>query len=132
SILLCTKLLKAMKGGFEGDERWFEGDERWFLKAMKGGFEGDERWYRNANMSCTKKKLNTSASFNPRGGCHTCISGEHDAWIGAQGKPIVIVAADQHFSPNLPADGEGECIRILRVENGSLAEIARELTLAAP
>ncbi len=31
--------------------------------------EGDERWYRNANMSCTKKKLNTSASFNPRGGC---------------------------------------------------------------
>jgi hypothetical protein len=94
--------------------------------------EGDERWYRNANISCTKKKLNTSASFNPRGGCHTCISGEHDAWIGAQGQPIVIVAADQHFPPNLPADREGECIRILRVENGNLAEIARELTLAAP
>jgi hypothetical protein len=49
-----------------------------------------------------------------------------------QGKPIVVVAADQHFPPNLPTDGEGECIRILRVENGSLAEIARELTLAAP
>jgi hypothetical protein len=63
---------------------------------------------------------------------HTCISGEHDAWIGAQGKPIVMVAADQHFPPNLPTDGEGECIRILRVENGSLAEIAKELTLAAP
>ncbi len=94
--------------------------------------EGDKRWYRKANISCTKKKLNTSASFNPRGGCHTCISGEHDAWIGTQGQPIVIVAADQHFPPNLPADGEGECIRILRVENGSLAEIVRELTLAAP
>jgi hypothetical protein len=53
--------------------------------------EGNERWYRNANISCTtcKKKLNTSASFNPRGGCHTCISVEHDAWIGAQGQPAL-------------------------------------------
>jgi hypothetical protein len=94
--------------------------------------EGDERWYRNANVSCTTKKLNTSASFTPRGGCHTCISGIHDAWIGRNGQPTVVVASDQHFPANLPVDGEGECIKILRVENGSLAEIARELTAAAP
>jgi hypothetical protein len=94
--------------------------------------DGDERWYRNANVSCTVKKLNTSASFTPRGGCHTCISGVHDAWIGRNGQPTVVVASDQHFPANLPADGEGECIRILRVENGSLAEIAKELTAAAP
>jgi len=93
---------------------------------------GDERWYRNANVSCTVKKLNTSASFTPRGGCHTCISGVHDAWIGRNGQPTVVVASDQHFPANLPADGEGECIRILWVENGSLAEIAKELTAAAP
>jgi len=42
------------------------------------------------------------------------------------------VAADQHFPANLPTDGEGECIRILRIENGSLAEITRELTSLAP
>ncbi|MFO0005323.1 MAG: hypothetical protein ACK559_29775, partial [bacterium] len=93
---------------------------------------GDERWYRNANVSSTDKKMNTSASFTPRGGCHTCISGVHDAWIGRNGQPTVVVASDQHFPANLPADGEGECIRILRVENGSLAEIAKELTAAAP
>jgi len=92
----------------------------------------DERWYRNANSSCTTKKLNTSASFTPLGRCHTCLSGEHDAWEGRDGQPVIIAAADQHFPPNLPADGDGECIRILRVENGSLAEITRELTSAAP
>jgi hypothetical protein len=94
--------------------------------------DGDERWYRNANVSSTDKKMNTSASFTPRGGCHTCISGVHDAWIGRNGQPTVVVASDQHFPANLPADGEGKCIRILRVENGSLAEIAKELTAAAP
>ncbi len=36
------------------------------------------------------------------------------------------------FLANLPADGEGECIRILRIENGSLAEIAKELASQAP
>jgi hypothetical protein len=94
--------------------------------------EEDERWYRNANSSCTTKKLNTSASFTPLGRCHTCLSGEHDAWEGREGQQVIVTAADQHFPANLPADGDGECIRILRVENGSLAEIARELAMAAP
>jgi hypothetical protein len=94
--------------------------------------EGDERMYRNANQSCTKKKINSSASFLPTGTCHTCLSGEHDAWIGEHGQPVLIVAADQHFPANLPTDGEGECIRILRIENGSLAEIAKELSGLAP
>ncbi len=80
--------------------------------------EDEERWYRNANSSCTKKKLNTSASFTPLGRCHTCLSGEHDAWEGREGQPVIVAAADQHFPANLPADGDGECIRILRVENG--------------
>jgi len=94
--------------------------------------EGDERWYRNANSSCTTRKRNSSASFKPSGRCHTCLSGEHDAWIGKLGQPVVIVAADQHFPANLPTDGEGDCIRVIRVENGSLAEITKELTSLAP
>ncbi len=94
--------------------------------------DGDERWYRNANISCTSKMMNLSASFKPNGRCHTCLSGEHNAWIGSNGQPVVFIAGDQHFPANLPADGEGECIRILRVENGSLAEIAKELASRAP
>jgi hypothetical protein len=94
--------------------------------------EGDERWYRNANSSCTSKKINSSASFKPSGKCHTCLSGEHEAWIGKLGQPVVIVAADQHFPANLPTDGDGDCIRIIRVENGSLAEITKELTSLVP
>jgi hypothetical protein len=73
--------------------------------------DGDERWYRNANSSCTTKGINSSASFKPNGRCHTCLSGEHDAWVGYNGQPVVIIAKDQHFPANLPVDGEGECIR---------------------
>jgi hypothetical protein len=94
--------------------------------------DGDERWYRNANYSCTTKGLNSSASFKPNGRCHTCLSGEHDAWVGYNGQPVVIIAGDQHFPANLPVDGEGECIRIMRMENGSLAEIAKELASRVP
>jgi hypothetical protein len=64
--------------------------------APEPGFlvEGDERWYRNWNLSCTAKKLNTSASFTPLGRCHTCLSGEHNAWAGRQGQPVIIAASD--------------------------------------
>ncbi len=39
----------------------------------------------------------------------------------------MIVATDHHFPPNIPVDGEGECVRVLTVEFGSLDEIAKEL-----
>jgi hypothetical protein len=64
--------------------------------------EGDERWYRNANSSCTSKMMNSSASFLPNGRCHTCLSGEHDAWIGSSGQPVVFIASDQHFPGQPP------------------------------
>ncbi len=84
---------------------------------LDSGFlvDGDERWYRNANTSCTSKMMNLSASFKPNGRCHTCLSGKHNAWIGSNGQPVVFIAGDQHFPANLPADGEGECFRILRI-----------------
>ncbi len=54
-------------------------------------------------------------------------------WVlGKEGEPVVIVATDHHFPPNIPVDGEGECIRVLRVEFGSLDEIARELSRMKP
>ncbi len=76
--------------------------------------------------------MNVSASFLAHGKCSTCLNGPHDAWIGREGQPIVLAAGDQHFPPNLPAKGDGECIRILRVENRSLAEITDEVVRRSP
>jgi len=93
---------------------------------------GDERWYRNDNISCMDRKLNISLSFKSTGTCHTCLAGDHDAWVGRNRQPIVIAASDQPFPANLPADGDGDCIRVLRVEDGSIAEITQELINLAP
>jgi hypothetical protein len=62
----------------------------------------------------------------------TCLNGPHDAWQGRDGQPVVVVAGDHHFPANIPAREEGECIKILRVENGSLAEITGELVRMSP
>jgi len=43
-----------------------------------------------------------------------------------------MVAGDHHFPANIPAREDGECIRILRVEYGSLAEITGELVRLSP
>jgi hypothetical protein len=94
--------------------------------------EGDERWFRNYNYSSIERTVNVSCSFSYDGGCVTCLSGRHDAWGGRRGEPVVIVATDHHFPPNIPVDGEGECIRVLRVEFGSLDEIAKELSRLRP
>jgi len=45
---------------------------------------------------------------------------------------VVVVAGDQHFPANLPASAQGECMRIMRVENGSLSEITHELIKKMP
>ncbi len=94
--------------------------------------EGDERWFRNYNYSSIERTVNVSCSFSYDGGCVTCLSGRHDAWGGRRGEPVVIVATDPHFPPNIPVDREGECIRVLRVEFGSLDEIAKELARMKP
>ncbi len=94
--------------------------------------KGDERYFRNYNESSIERRVNVSVSFMYNGTCNTCLSGPHDAWQGREGQPVVIVAGDHHFPANIPAKGDGECIRILRVENGSLAEITGELIRLSP
>jgi hypothetical protein len=85
-------------------------------ESMDNGFvvEGDERWFRNYNYSSIERTVNVSCSFSYDGGCVTCLSGRHDAWGGKGGEPVVIVATDHHFPPNIPVDGEGGCIRVLK------------------
>jgi hypothetical protein len=94
--------------------------------------KGDERYFRNFNESSIERRVNVSVSFQYNGTCHTCLNGPHDAWQGRDGQPVVMVAGDHHFPANIPAREDGECIRILRVENGSLAEITGELVRLSP
>ncbi len=94
--------------------------------------KGDERYFRNFNDSSIERRVNVSVSFQYNGTCHTCLNGPHDAWQGRDGQPVVMVAGDHHFPANIPAREDGECIRILRVENGSLAEITGELVRLSP
>ncbi len=94
---------------------------------------GDERILRNANMCNMEDKRISSASFDPVSGrCFTCLNGDHPAWAAREGGPICIVLSDQHFPANIPADNAGECMRILRIENGTLTELADELLKIAP
>ncbi len=37
--------------------------------------------------------------------------------------PPVFVLVDQNFPPWVPVGGEGECLKIIQVENGSLTEL---------
>jgi hypothetical protein len=96
-----------------------------------GGFLGDdERWFRNYNIHNIERVVNVSCSFNPRLGlCYTCLGEPHKAWEGKDGQPVVLVLSDQCFPANVPAADGGECLRILRVEDGSMHELTTELLL---
>ena len=47
--------------------------------------------------------------------------------MGRGGKQIVIVAADQSFPACVPSTDSRECIRVVRVEDGSLQEVIHAL-----
>jgi hypothetical protein len=129
-----THLYHAVRSLLSGAMEPRKLNKRMKLDIKDNGFcqPGDERWYRNQNTSSMERRVNVSASFTDSGWCHTCLSGRHEAWKGREGQPVVIVAGDQHFPANLPASGKGECMRVMRVENGSLSEITHELIKKLP
>ncbi len=97
--------------------KYYRGEDPGFMAP------GDERILRNANMCNMEEKRISSVSFDPVSGrCYTCLNGEHRAWMARDGGPICVVLSDQHFPANIPADSAGECMWILRIENGSLRE----------
>jgi hypothetical protein len=73
------------------------------------------------------QKLNVSFSFNPTLlVCNNCRDRPaHGISGGEQDAPMVFVLSDQCFAPALPAAGDGGCIPILRIENGSVNELAK-------
>jgi hypothetical protein len=89
---------------------------------------GDERWLRKYNIHNLDTQMNISCSFNPRTGfcgfCHTCKGEPHKATQGRDGEALAFVVSDQSFPANVPTIGEGECLRVMRVEDGSVHEIA--------
>jgi hypothetical protein len=136
NVIVMIEMYKAVRSVLSAGQDPLKLNPR--MKLNRGedpGFmvPGDERILRNANMCSLEEKRICSTSFDPVSGrCFTCLNGDHRAWAARDGGPICVVLTDQHFPANIPADSAGECMRILRIENGSLSEMADELLKLAP
>jgi len=83
--------------------------------------QGDLRQLACQNVHNIKERSNFSMSLDPaKLECLACT--ERHLFI-RNDNPACIVAADQNFSPLLPAKIGLDCIGVIRVEDGSLAEI---------
>ena len=90
--------------------------------------KGDDRIGRAKLTSNLALRTNITRSFDLiTGKCCSCLAGPHDAQAARGGGPVAYMAADQSFPACVPVGGAGgECLRVVRVESGSL----REITLA--
>jgi hypothetical protein len=87
----------------------------------------DDRMLFNSNNFRLDKGRNVSRTFETVGmTCVVCPTGTHSVLCGKEDQPVVFAIADQNFSASLPAKDGKECIRILRVEDGSLREVTGE------
>ena len=67
-----------------------------------------------------ESSLNVSFSFDPATWqCQNCGDKPHSIWNGSG----VFILSDQNFPPALPTF-DGKCISVIRVENGSLHDLA--------
>ncbi len=73
--------------------------------------------------SVIEKKQNISTSFNPKTlSCGACPArGEHPVG-GEGGERQCLVLSDQNFPGCVPVSS-GECLKIIRIENGMLDEL---------
>jgi len=91
---------------------------------------GDSRTFAAQNYHCAEKGLNMSFSVT-----RPSLSGKDDLMclacpvshsladrMAVEGRPVAIILADQNFPALLPAGG-GDCVVIVRVEDGSLGEL---------
>ena len=93
--------------------------------------EGDTRTFSAQNYHCAEKGLNMSFSVT-----RPSLSGKDDLMclacavphsladrMAVEGRPVVIILADQSFPAVLPAGEGGDCVVVVRVEDGSLNEL---------
>jgi hypothetical protein len=102
--------------------------------------EKDARIKLANTISDANSSRNISCSFNLETFiCNTCTSrGEHtvlgkkiDGDDGTKQSPPCFVLSDQNFPAVIPVEGEGDCFKILLVENASLSDLTTVL-LANP
>jgi hypothetical protein len=92
----------------------------------------DTRTMRANHRHCYGKKANFSASFTfDKLSCNTCnFGGEHlvlhrevDGTDTLDASPVCFVLSDQCFPPFIPVEGDGECLKILQIEDSTLGEL---------
>ncbi len=92
--------------------------------------KGDKRHNLTVHRHNHATLRNISTSFDPNTlHCKACQGGHQvlrrmieGSDVGLDNPPLFVLA-DQNFPPIVPVGGEGECIKIVQVENGSLAEL---------
>jgi hypothetical protein len=93
---------------------------------------GDNRTFLANHRHCYTTKANISTSFElDTMACNTCtFRGKHrvlrretERPDTVDDSPIVFVLSDQCFPPVLSPEGEGECIKIMRIEDGRIMEL---------
>ncbi len=91
---------------------------------------GDRRHNRTIHRYDHSKTHNISTSFDPNKFICTICNIEHPVLhrtiegndVGLDNPPVFILS-DQNFPSMVPAGGEGECLKIILIENGSLTEL---------
>jgi hypothetical protein len=83
----------------------------------------DERQYAAKNVHRMDVSRNISTSVSTDHGCLACMDPHSVGGEILSGTPKVFVLSDQAFPPILPTV-DGNCIVIIRVEDGTLIELA--------
>ena len=86
----------------------------------------DGRLVKTSLLADFGAKTNSSLSFNSS--TMTCIScSTKHQMVG--GKRMAFMLSDQAFSPSLPSNADKQCLFILRIENGSIADLVDKFLL---
>jgi hypothetical protein len=73
--------------------------------------------------SIIEKKQNVSTSFDPKSlSCNSCPGRGPHPVVGGEGLRQCFILSDQNFPGKVPCSS-GECMKIIRIENGMLGEI---------
>jgi hypothetical protein len=109
------------------------------LKKDIGSFVNcnDGRVHLANHRHCYSTKSNICTSFDidtwicgtcTRRGKHRVLRRETERPDTVDDSPICFVLSDQCFPPVLPPEGEGECMKIIRIEDGGLVELVNAFT----
>jgi hypothetical protein len=98
---------------------------------------GGNQRFSQANTGFSYKKKNISTSFDIGTlKCNMCSKGAHEALFregeARGGQSVCFVLVDQNLPPFIPVDGEGECLKVVCVEDwtlGELLDVFLEVTL---